>query len=99
MRIGSTASISIQWRRRVKSVIMNYLMGTAVENADVLVRHDVNGPILNVAQLDKVWLKRQNQRVAEGKVGRSASPVDPPLRPGPPAVAVDKEGKLRVIEQ
>ena len=74
-------------------------MRTAVKHPYVLVWHNMHCSVLNVSKLDKVCLKSKNPWVAEREADRGALPVDAPLRPCSPAVTVDEERELRVVEE
>jgi hypothetical protein len=50
-------------------------------------------------ELDKVRLKRQNIRIRERKRVRVTLPGDLPVRTRPPAVAVDEEGEVAVVQE
>lgn len=54
---------------------------------------------LNIPNLDKVGLKRQDPGIRQGKALRQALPLDAPVGARAPAVAVDKERELAVVEQ
>lgn len=73
-------------------------MSAAMEHSNVLMRYNVYGTILNVAQLNKVGLKRKNPRIAKRKTLGRAFPVDSPFGSSPPPVSVDEKGEFRVVE-
>lgn len=71
-----------------------------VKHPDVLPRHDVNQFAgFNVSDLDEAGLEREDVWVIQCKRLWCAFPGDFPIRPSPPAVSVDKETKVGVIEQ
>ena len=76
-----------------------YLMCTAMEHPDVLVRHDVYRSVLDVSEFDEVGLKGEDPWVAERKADGCAFPVDTPFWSRSPPVAVNEEGKFRVIKK
>ena len=71
-----------------------------MQHANVLPRHDVNQfARLDVPDFDKVGLESKDVRVGEGKRGGIALPGDLPVRTSAPAIAIDKEGKVAVVQQ
>lgn len=47
----------------------------------------------------EVRFKCEEVRMRQGKIIRPTFPVDDPIRPRPPAVAVDKEGKVGIMQE
>ena len=52
-----------------------------------------------MSELDKIGLKCQNPRITERKGLWGTFPIEAPVGPRSPSVAIDKEGELAVIEQ
>lgn len=79
---------------------MTHLPGARMQEPDILPRHDMNQfARLDVPDLDKARLKRQDIWIIQRKVLRCALPLDLPVRPCTPAVAINKEAEVRVVEQ
>lgn len=71
-----------------------------MQHADVLPGHDVDQLArFNVPDFHKVRLKGKNVRVRECKCVGVALPQDLPIRTRAPAVAVDEERKVAVVEE
>jgi len=76
-----------------------YLSRRRMKHSDILSSQDVNqSTCLNVAYLDKAWLERENVWIRQRKRLRLPFPYNLPIRSGAPAISVDEEGKVRVIE-
>jgi hypothetical protein len=71
-----------------------------MKHPQVLARHYVDELTgLDVSDLDEIWLERKDIRVIQRECLRCAFPLDSPVLPCSPAVAIDEEGEFRVIEQ
>ena len=71
-----------------------------MQHANILRRQNMHTSArLDMANLDEARLERQNIRVRQGERLRLSLPGDPPIGPCAPAVAVDEEGEIGVIEQ
>ena len=53
---------------------------------------------IDVTDLDEAGLEGEDEGIRQRKRLRLALPVDPPVRARAPAVAVDEEAKVRVVE-
>lgn len=76
-----------------------YLSRARMKHPDVLGRYNMHSLRLDIPDLDKVWLERQDPGIGEREALWQALPVDPPVRSCAPAIAVDEERELRVVEQ
>lgn len=77
-----------------------HLPSGRMQHPDVLRRNDVHASArIYVSHLDETRLERKDVGVRQRKRRGRAFPVDLPLRPGPPAVPVDEERELRVVEE
>ena len=54
---------------------------------------------LNMSNLNEAWLERENVRIAQCKRCRCPFPLDLPVLSGPPAIAIDEEAEVRIIEE
>src|SRR5437016_6201701 len=70
-----------------------------MQHADVFCRHNMHRISFNVPNFNEIWFKCQNPWVRQSKILRQSLPVDPPIRPCPPAVSVDEKGEFTIIEQ
>ena len=71
-----------------------------MQHSNISTRHDIYQLTrLNMPDLNEVWLKCQDIRIAERKSRRVAFPSDLPVLTCSPAVPIDEEREVRVIEQ
>lgn len=71
-----------------------------MQHPDILARHHMDQLArFNVADLDEARLKGQYVRIVECKGLRVAFPLDLPVRPRAPAVSIDEEAKVRIVEE
>ena len=78
---------------------LTYLPSTRMQKPDVFPSHNMNQfARLDVPDLDKARLKRQDVWVIQRKALRCTLPLDLPVWPCTPAIAVDKETEVGVIK-
>lgn len=71
-----------------------------MQQADVLRSDDVyQSRRLQMPYLDKARLEREQVRMRQCKVVGPPFPVDDPVRPRPPPVAIDEEGEVGIMQQ
>lgn len=71
-----------------------------MQHAHILARHDVNQLArLDVPDFDEAGLEGQDVGVAKGEGMWGAFPLDLPVGPCAPAVTVDEEAKVGVVEE
>lgn len=71
-----------------------------MKHANILPSHDVDQLArLNMPDLYKVRLKRKYVRVGQGECVGIPLPADLPVGARSPAVAVDEEGEIAVVEE
>ena len=71
-----------------------------MQHPNIPPRHHMNQLArLNVSYLDEVGLKGQDVRVVERECLRCSLPLNLPVLSSSPAVAVDEEGEVGVVEQ
>jgi hypothetical protein len=77
-----------------------HLPSTRMQKPDVLPSHDMNQfARLDVSDLDEAWLKRQDIWVIQRKTLWCTLPLNLPIRPCTPAISVDEETEVGIIEQ
>ena len=78
----------------------SYLSSRGVKHTDILARDYVNQfARFDVPYFDEGWLKRKNIRIVECKGLWSPLPLNFPVGPCAPAVPVDKEAEVGIVEK
>lgn len=71
-----------------------------MQHAHILPSHDMNQLTrLNMTNLNETRLKCQDIRVVQRKRLRCPFPGDLPIRSSAPAISIDEEAEVRVVEQ
>ena len=78
----------------------DHLSCARMQHPDILSRHDMDQLArLDVADLDEARLEGQDVGVAQGEGLGSAFPLDLPVRPCAPPVAIDEKAEIGVVEE
>ena len=77
-----------------------HLSSAGVKHSQVLASHNVDQLTrLNVSDLDEIRLECQDVRIVEGERLWCSLPLNSPVLSRTPAISVDEEGELRIVEQ
>lgn len=86
--------------RRGKGAEKTYLPRGRMQHAYILCRNNMHQRArLQIANLNKTRLKRQEVRVAQGKSLRPTFPANEPIRPRPPPMPINKKRVLRIMQK
>ena len=71
-----------------------------MQHPHILPRHDMNQLArLNMPYLDKVRFESKNIRIIQSKCLRCSFPLDLPILPCSPAIPIDKEAEVGIVEK
>jgi hypothetical protein len=71
-----------------------------MQEPNILPRHNMNQLTrLDMSNLNETWLERQYVRVVQREALRRTFPLDLPVRARTPAISIDEEAEIRIVEQ